>query len=129
MFEEIMDTLSTTFTIFILIVIVIIVAVIIKGISDYDKQIEIEQQKKEEKAKLLNTVISQSRQFPTEVLISQRDEVYRAYTVLESCKRSGTMKIQEMVWIRVGDKMGCWMDIGTCCAVIKHLDQEIERRR
>lgn len=128
MFDEFFNTLSTVFTLIIIVGVICVIAGIVKGLSASKEQAEREQREKEEKTNLINTLISQSRQFPTDVLISQRNEVYRAYKELEACKRSGSFKIKEMVWIRIGDKFGCGMDLNTCYTILQHLNSEIKRR-
>lgn len=128
MFDGIIDTLSTTFTIAIIVIVVCVLVGIAKGISASEEQAERKQREEEEKKNLINTVISQSKQFPTDVLISQRDEVHRAYNELLACKRTGSFKIKEMVWIRIGDKFGCGMDLNTCYTILQHLNSEIKRR-
>ncbi len=128
MFDGIMDTISTAFTIGIIVVIVCVIVGIVKGISDGKEQVERQQAEAAANTNLINTVIAESRQFSTDVLISQRDEVYRAYKELDACRRSGSFKIKEMVWIRVGDEFGCYMNINTCYTILQHLNKEIEGR-
>jgi len=129
MFDGLMDTLSTAFTIGIIVVVICVIVGIVKGISASKEQAERQQAEMAANTNLINTVIADSRRFSTDVLISQRDEVYRAYKELEACRRSGSFKIKEMVWIRVGDNFGCSMDINTCYTILQHLNKEIESRR
>lgn len=129
MFDGIMDTLSAVFTITIIVVVVCVIVGIVKGMSAGKEQAERKQREEAENINLINTVISESRQFSTDVLTSQRDEVYRVYKELEACKRAGSFKIKEMVWIRVGDKFGCSMDLNTCYTILQHLNREIDGRR
>lgn len=75
MFDGIMNTLSTVFTITIIFVIVGIV----KGMSAKKEQAERKQREEAEKTNLINTVISESRQFSTDELIWTRPKLTQKY--------------------------------------------------
>lgn len=129
MFEEILDTISAAFTIMIVIVVVCIVVGIIKGVQQSQEAAERMQREEEEKQKMINQIISGSKKFSTEVLISQREEVQRAFNVLYECKRSGSIQRLEIVYIPAGDDWACSMDLKTCHTVLQILDDEIKRRQ
>lgn len=128
MFSELFETIKVAFGIMIAFVIIMIIVGIIKGKSALEEQTEREQREEEKKRKIINTVISEARQFPTDVVISQRDEVGRVCIVLRECKRTGDCKIREFAWIRVGDKFGVSLDLDTACTILQYLNAEIERR-
>lgn len=128
MFDDIINAISTAFTITLILFIILIVIAVIKGIENGQKRTEQIQKEQIENQNLINTIISESKQFPTEVLISQRDEVLRAYNELYNCKQNGLMKKKEYVWIRVGNKIGCPMDLKTCYTVLEFLSEEINKR-
>ena len=79
---------------------------------------------------MINQIFSDSKNFPTNVLISQRDDVQQAYNELYDCKQRGSMKTKEILpFFRVGDDCGCSMDLKTCDIVLKILNDEIQRRQ
>ncbi len=128
LFHEITNTLSTLFALVIIIGVICIFVAIVKGISNNAEQTKKMQQEKNANEKLVNTIISESLQLSTSALISQRNEVFRAYDELVACKKAGSFKIKEFVWIKVGNDFGCSMDINTCYKVLQYLNTELERR-
>lgn len=128
MFSELFDAIRAGFGICITIGIVIIVLAAIKGISDAKAQAESDRIEKEENRKLINTVISEARQSPTDVVIAQRDEVARVYRELAACRREGSLKIKEFAYIKVGDEFMVTLDFHTSYTILKHLNDEIARR-
>ena len=116
--------------ILILIFVAIMMVAIFKSISEAEEHAENLRQEEEKRINLINAVISEAPHRPTEALISQRDEIYRAFDELKSAQRTNSMKTKEMVWLVIDGKLCPYgMDINTCYTLLKHLNQEIERRR
>lgn len=128
MFDDIINAISTAFIITLILFIILIVIAVFKGIENGQKRTEQIQKEQIENQKLINTIIYESKQFPTEVLISQRDAVLQAYNELLSCKQAGLRKSKEIVWIRVGNNIGCSMDLKTSYTILEFLTEEINRR-
>jgi len=130
MFEDILDTISAAFTIMIVIVVVCIVIGIIKGVQQSQEAAERMQREEEERQRMINQIISDSKKFSTNLLLSQRRDVQQAYNELYACKQRGSMKTKEILPLfRVGDDFGCSMDLKTCHTVLQILDDEIKRRQ
>lgn len=130
MFDEIINFISTVFTIAIIIFVVFIVIAIIKGVDSHQKNIEKIQKEQNEKQKLINQVILDSKRFPTEMLISQRDDMLQAYNILYDCKQRGSTQTKELLpFFRVGDDLGCSVDLKTSHTILKILNDEIQRRQ
>ena len=130
MFDELIDTISTVFTITVIIVIICVIVGIAKAIQQSQEQAERLQKQREENQKLINQITLDSKRFPTSVLISQRDEMLEAYNELYSCKQRGALKRKELLPLfRVGDDLGCSVDLETSYAIWKILDDEIKRRQ
>ena len=130
MFDELIQTISTIFTLTVIIGGVCIVVAIIKGIQQNQEYAERLQREREENQKLINQVALDSKSFPTSVLICQRDEMLQAYNELYACKQRGALKRKELLPLfRVGDECGCSVDLETSYAIWKILDDEIKRRQ
>ncbi len=107
MFDEIFDFISTVFTIAIVVFVVCVAFAIIKGIISYQKNAERLEKEQKHDQELINQIILDSRKFPTELLISQRDEVLQVYNELYDCKQRGSIKTKEilpffvlvMIWV------------------------------
>ena len=127
-FDEIRDTLSTALTIAISMGLICIFIGIIKGIFDCQKVEERKRCEEEENKQLINAIVVRSQKLSKEVLINERNEVYRAYNELEGCRRAGSMKVKEWVWISDGNTVGFGLDIDTCYTILQCLNQEIARR-
>ena len=130
MFDEIISFISTVFTIAIIIFAVFIVIAIIKGVESYQKNTEKIQREQDERQELINQVILDSQKFPTELLISQRNEMLQAYNTLYDCKQRGSMQTKELLpFFRVGDDLGCSVDLKTSHTILGILNDEIQRRQ
>lgn len=130
MFDEIISLITTAFTIAVIVFVLCIVIAIIKGLGNHQKNAERIEKEQKENQKMINQIISDSKNFPTNVLISQRDDVQQAYNGLYDCKQRGSMKTKEILpFFRVGDDCGCSMDLETCDTVLKILNDEIQKRR
>jgi hypothetical protein len=129
MFSELFDAIRWGFGFAITIGIIILVVAIINAKKDAEEAERRRQIEEKEKRKLMNTVISEARQFPTDVVISQKDEVGRVCMILDECRRTGAFKAEEFAWIRVGDQLGAFMDRDTAYTILRHLNAEIERRK
>jgi hypothetical protein len=127
--DKISNTIETIFTIGIIVFIGILLFYFFKSIIDSQRKHEREEKEKKDNEKLINTIISEAKTFPINVVISQRDSVREAYNELLECKRTGSHKIKTFVLIRVGDKLGCGMDLNTCRTVLHLLNEEIARRK
>ena len=129
MFDEIIDFMSTVFTLTVIVVIICVVVGILKGIKESEERAERMRREQEEQQKLIKQIEADTKVFPTNVLISQREEVWQAYNVLYDCKQRGSIQTKELLlFFRVGDKLGCSMDLKTCDIVLDILNDEIERR-
>ena len=130
MFDELIDTVSTVFTIIIVIFVAYIAVVIIKSIISHIESAERNQKKQQKQQELINQILSDSKSLPTEVLVAQRDDVLQAYNELYDCRQRGSIKTEEILpFFRVGDNLGCSMDLRTCCAVLEILNSEIQKRK
>lgn len=121
---------STMFTIAVIIVVVCIVIAVIKGIEQSQKNAERIEKEKKKNQELINQVILDSKKFPTELLILQRDEMWQAYNTLYDCKQRGSMQTKELLPLfRVGDDLGCSVDLKTSYTILEILNDEIQRRQ
>ena len=130
MFDEIISFIQTIFTIAIIIFVVCVFIVIIKAIESSQKNAERIEKEQKEKQELINQIIADTKVFPTDLLIAQRDEVLQAYNTLYDCKQRGSIQTKELLtFFRVGDELGCSMDLKTSYTVLEILNDEIRRRQ
>lgn len=129
-FEKIGNAISNIFTFIIVAFVAYIAFIIIKAVINHLKDMERDRKEEEERKALINQIISDSKRFSTSVLISQRNDVQQAYSELYACRQRGSTKRKELLlFFRVGDELGCSMDLETCQAALQVLDDEIQRRK
>lgn len=130
MFDELITTVSTIFTIGVIAAVVYVVFAIAKGIEQGQKATQRAKEEQQEYQNLINQVILDSKKFPTELLISQRNEMLQAYNTLCDCKQNGSTQTKELLlFFRVGDELGCSVDLKTSSAILEILNEELQKRQ
>lgn len=130
MFDELIQTISTIFTIGIILIVVYVIWAIAKTLNQNQKAAQRVNEEQEEYRKLINQVALDSKNFPTELLVSQRNEMQQAYNTLYDCKQKGAMQTKELLlFFRVGDELGCSVDLKTSSTILEILNEEIQKRQ
>jgi hypothetical protein len=130
MFDDLIQTIQTIFAIGIILIVDYVIWAIAKAVGQSQKAAQRANEEQEEYRKLINQVALDSKKFPTELLISQRNEMQQAYNTLLDCKQRGAMQTKELLlFFRVGDDLGCSVDLKTSSTILEILNEEIQKRQ